>query len=123
MSLHLENETYRIIGLCMEVHKNLGPGFLEIVYKDALEYEFYQNEIAFDREKVYEVNYKETILKHKFYADFIVFDSVILEVKNSKFISEVYVAQALNYLKVSSNKVALVVNFGQKSLTYKRIVL
>ena len=48
MSLHLENETYRIIGLCMEVHKNLGPGFLEIVYKDALEYEFYQNEIAFE---------------------------------------------------------------------------
>ena len=123
MSLLLENETYKIIGLCMEVHKNLGAGFLEIVYKDALEFEFDQNSIQFDREKEYRVNYKGKTLNHKFYADFVVFGSIILEVKNTKYINESHLAQALNYLKVSSHKVALVVNFGEASLTYKRIIL
>ena len=59
-------ESYQIIGLCMEVHNNLGAGFLEIVYKDALEYEFRNTGIEYEREKMYEVNYKGTILPHKF---------------------------------------------------------
>ena len=65
-----KEESYNVIGLCMEVHRNLGNGFLEIVYKDALEYEFRKNNVPFTREKEYVVNYKETILPHKFYADF-----------------------------------------------------
>jgi len=67
-----KEESYRIIGKCMEVHNNLGAGFLEIVYKDALEYEFGKANIPYEREKVYEVNYKEIILPHRFYADFVV---------------------------------------------------
>ncbi len=118
-----KEESFKIIGLCMEVHNNLGKGFLEIVYKDALEYEFRKNNIPFDREKEYEVNYKDTILPHKFYADFVVFDKIILEVKGMAGIVDEHIAQTLNYLKVSGLKLGLVVNFGELSLQYKRIVL
>ena len=92
----LKDETYQIIGICMEVHNQLGDGFLEIVYKDALEYEFRNTEILFEREKEYAVNYKGIILPHKFYADFVVFDKVILEVKGIKAIADEHVAQAIN---------------------------
>lgn len=118
-----KEEAYRIIGVCMEVHNNLGAGFSEIVYKDALEYEFKQTGIAYEREKEYIVNYKRTILPHKFYADFVVFEKIILEVKGIQGIADEHVAQAINYLKVSGNKLALVVNFGELRLNYKRIVL
>lgn len=107
----------------MEVHNNLGAGFLEIVYKDALEYEFKTVGISFEREKEYMVHYKGNILPHKFYADFIVFDKIILEIKNAKDIADVHIAKAINYLKVSGNKLALIVNFGEFKLNYKRIIL
>ncbi len=118
-----KEESYQIIGKCMEVHNNLGAGFLEIVYKDALELEFRKAGIPYEREKKYEVNYKGTVLPHKFYADFVVFDKIILEVKGVSGITEEFTAQALNYLKVSGNKLALLVNFGELRLNYKRIVL
>jgi len=118
-----KDESYEIIGKCMEVHNNLGAGFLEIVYKDALEYEFKKAKIPFEREKMYEVNYKGIILPHKFFADFVVFDKIILEVKAISAISDEFIAQALNYLKVSRNQLALIVNFGELKLNYKRIVL
>ena len=116
-------ESFEIIGICMEVHNNLGPGFLEIVYKDALEYEFKKAGIEYQREKEYEVIYKDIILPHKFYADFVVFDKIILEVKAVNAISEKFIAQSINYLKVSDNKLALLVNFGELKLNYKRLVL
>ncbi|HNL85080.1 MAG TPA: GxxExxY protein [Chitinophagales bacterium] len=119
----LKDETYQIIGTCMEVHNQLGAGFLEIVYKDALEYEFRNTGILFEREKEYAVNYKGIILPHKFYADFVVFDKVILEVKGIKAIADEHVAQAINYLKVSDNRIALIVNFGELKLSYKRLIL
>jgi len=118
-----KQESYQIIGKCMEVHNNLGAGFLEIVYKDALELEFKRAGIPYEREKKYEVNYKGIILPHKFYADFVVFDKIILEVKAVSGIADEFIAQALNYLKVSGNKLALIVNFGELKLNYKRIVL
>lgn len=118
-----KEESYRIIGKCMEVHNNLGAGFLEIVYKDALELEFRKAAISFEREKIYEVNYKGIILPHKFYADFVINENIILEVKAVSDIAEEFVAQAINYLKVSQNKLALIVNFGELKLNYKRIVL
>lgn len=118
-----KEESYQIIGKCMEVHNNLGAGFLEIVYKDALELEFQRANIPYQREKIYEVNYKGIILPHKFYADFVVFNKIILEVKGISGICEEFVAQALNYLKVSNNQLALIVNFGELKLNYKRIVL
>jgi len=118
-----KEESYKIIGICFEVHNNLGPGFLEIVYKDALEYEFKRAGIPFEREKEYEVNYKDIILPHKFYADFVVFDDIILEVKAVQAIANEFIALAINYLKVSQNKLALIVNFGELKLNSKRIVL
>ena len=117
-----KDESYKIIGLCMEVHNNLGPGFLEIVYKDALEYEFRKANIFFEREKEYLVQYKEIILPHKFYADFIVFDKIILEVKAVSGIEDGCISQAINYLSVSKNKLVLIVNFGELKLNYRRIV-
>lgn len=107
----------------MEVHNELGAGFLEIVYKDALEYEFRKAGIPYEREKMYEVNYKGVILPHLFYADFVVYDSIILEVKGVSAITDEFVAQSINYLKVSGNKLALLVNFGELRLNYKRILL
>jgi GxxExxY protein len=117
-----KSESYKIIGLCMEVHNNLGAGFLEIVYKDALELEFRKANVPYEREKKYEVNYKGTVLPHHFFADFVLFDKIILEVKGVSGIADEFVAQALNYLKVSDNNLALVVNFGELKLNYKRIV-
>ena len=118
-----KDEAYEIIGICMEVHKNLGGGFLEIVYKDALELEFKNAGIEYQRETMYDVNYKGKILKHKFYADFVIDDKIILEVKGlSKGFADEHVAQCINYLKVSRNKLALLVNFGEINLHYKRIV-
>ncbi len=122
-SLIYKDESYEIIGKCMEVHNNLGAGFLEIVYKDALELEFKEAGIPYEREKRYEVNYKGVTLPHKFYADFVVFDKIILEIKGVSGIADEFVAQALNYLKVSDNKLALIVNFGELRLNTKRIVL
>ena len=107
----------------MDVHNHLGPGFLEIVYKDALEYEFRKLGIRYEREKEYLINYKGIILPHRFYADFVVYESIILEVKAVSGIVDEFIAQAINYLKVSQNRLALIVNFGELKLNYKRIVL
>lgn len=123
MDLILKDKAYKIIGICMEVHNNLGAGFLEIVYKDALEFEFRRAGLFYEREKEYVVNYKRTILPHKFYADFVVLGQVILEVKGKSGIAEEDVAQALNYLKVSGNRLAMIVNFGEIKLNSKRVVL
>ena len=106
----------------MEVHNNLGHGFLEIVYKDALEYEFRSRGIPYEREKEYKVNYKGIILPHKFYADFVVFDQIILEIKAVSRFNDAFIAQCINYLKVSQNHLSLLVNFGTDRLEYKRIV-
>ena len=99
----------------MEVHNNLGAGFLEIEFRNA--------EISYEREKMFEINYKGNILRHKFYADFIINENIILEVKGKSGITEEFVAQAINYLKVSNNKLAIIVNFGEQKLNFKRIVL
>ena len=107
----------------MDVHSYLGAGFLEIVYKDALELEFRKSGIQYEREKEYVVNYKGSILPHKFYADFVVFAQIILEVKGMSGISDAFIAQALNYLKVSGNRLALIVNFGEENLSSRRVVL
>ena len=107
----------------MIVHRELGHGFLEIVYKDALELEFKKNDIQFEREQEYVVNYKGIKLPHRFYADFVLMDKIILEVKGMSGLVDEHVAQTLNYLKVSENKLGLLVNFGTPSLQYKRIVL
>ena len=119
----LEKETYEIIGRCMEVHSELGSGFSEIVYKDALEYEFRKQGILFEREVKYQVKYKDIILPHEFYADFVVFGSIILEVKTVSDLIDQHFEQTINYLSVSGNEVGLLVNFRKPKLQYKRIIL
>jgi GxxExxY protein len=79
-----KNEVYEIIGVCMEVHRALGFGFLEVIYKDAMELEFIESKIEFTREDEHPVNYKGKILKHKFIADFTINKNIIIEVKASK---------------------------------------
>ena len=118
-----KDENYTIVGICMEVHRLLGAGLLEIVYKDALEIEFRNNNIPFEREKEFSVEYKGNILPHKFYADFIVYDDIILEVKSVKEISNDHLAQTLNYMKLADTQIGIIANFQNKSLVHKRLVL
>lgn len=117
-----KDESYKIVGILFEVHKQLGKGFSEIVYKDALEYEFEANHIIFEREKEFVVSYKNTSLKHKFYADFVVFDKIILEIKTVDCFNNSHYNQCLNYLKISGKKLAILTNFNLISLEYKRII-
>lgn len=123
MSLIYQEESFRIIGKCMEVHNELGHGFLEIVYKDALEIVFNRDHIFYQREKEYPVHFQNTILPHRFSADFVVYDRIILEVKSCKAITDEHLAQTINYLKVTQNKLGLLINFGRGKLEYKRLVL
>ena len=117
-----KEESYSIIGILFEVHNNLGKGFSEIVYKDAIEYEFQQNNIPYQREKEFSVAYKGTTLNHKFYADFVVFDKIILEIKTVDCFNNSHYNQCLNYLKISKNKLAILANFNLLSLQQKRII-
>ena len=116
-------EAYRIIGLCMEVHRILGKGHSEVVYKDALEHEFSTNQIPFSREKSYKIKYKNIILPRGYNADFVVYDKIILESKAIDGLTSGHVKQTLNYLAASKLKLGLLVNFGEESLTHKRVVL
>ena len=121
--LYFKEEAYQIVGICMEVHRILGHGFLEIVYKDAIEYELVNKQMIYQREKEYLVNYKNSILPHKFYADFVISENIILEIKAAEGgLSDVFTSMLINYLKVSCCKAGLLVNFGRQSLEYKRYV-
>ncbi|WP_299672508.1 GxxExxY protein [uncultured Polaribacter sp.] len=106
-----KKESYDIVGTLFEVHNNLGGGFLEVVYKDALEYEFEKRNINFEREKEYIINYKDIVLKHHFFADFVIFNKIILEIKSVKKFHPKHIAQCINYLKVSKNKLCILLNF------------
>ena len=117
-----KEESYKIIGACFEVHKTLGHGFKESVYKDALEVEFKKIGVPFQREKSYNIFYKEEKLKHFFVADFIVYDTIILEIKIGQYIGDPYLKQTLNYLKASGLKLGIVINFGTSSLEYQRVL-
>jgi GxxExxY protein len=121
-SIILKGESYQLVGICMEIHRELGMGFKEIVYKDALEYEFKSKKINFIREKEFKIQYKDIILPHRYYADFIIHDSIILEVKASYMIVNNFVTQTINYLKASGLQLGIIANFGKKSFTLKRVV-
>ncbi len=121
--LYLKKEAYSIIGICMEVHKILGKGHSEKVYGDALEYEFRKNNIPYSREFKFNIEYKEIVLPTYYFADFLVFDEIILEIKAIQELSKSEIKQTLNYLAASKNKLGILVNFGEDSLKYKRIIL
>ena len=106
----------------MEVHKKLGSGFLESVYAEALELEFKRAEIPYDREKKLPVFYEELQLKKYFRADFVCFNSIIIELKATKFMIDADHRQTMNNVKATKFRLGLLINFGTPSLTYKRIV-
>jgi GxxExxY protein len=117
-----KDESYKIMGACFEVHKILGHGFKEAVYKDALELELSKLDIPVLREKSYSIFYKEQKLKHFFIADFVVYGNIILEIKACNYIGEPYLKQTLNYLKASGVRLGIVINFGSPSLEYQRVI-
>ncbi|WDZ98819.1 GxxExxY protein [Mucilaginibacter sp. SJ] len=123
MAILFKEESFKIIGACYEVHKVLGHGFIEAVYKDALEIEFTRLDIPFTREKPYTIIYKEQELKHYFFADFVVYDNIILEVKTSGNIIDPHLKQTLNYLKASGLKLGIVLNFGKPSFESQRVII
>ncbi|HEY3271641.1 MAG TPA: GxxExxY protein [Geothrix sp.] len=112
--------TYAILGVAMEVHRSLGPGFLEAVYQEALAVELEARGIPFRREVELPVIYKGRPLKTTYRADFICFGSVILELKSVAKLGAIEEAQILNYLKATGYEVGLLVNFAESRLTYKR---
>lgn len=107
----------------MEAHNELGKGFNELVYSDALEIELIDNNISYSRESEFDISYKGNMLPHKYQADFIINDKIVLEIKAITALTDSHLKQTLNYLAVLKLKVGLLVNFGQDSLKYKRIIL
>ena len=122
MELIYKDEVYQIIGAAMEVHKELGCGFLEAVYQEALEIEFQLRKIPYLREPKLNIYYKEQILTKYYEADFICFDNIIVELKALSGLISDHESQMLNYLKATKLKVGLLINFGRQSLEYKRMV-
>lgn len=117
-----KEESYKIIGICMDIHTTLGNGFLEAVYSEVLEKEFVKNNIPYQREVKLDLFFNGEKLDKKYKADFICFDNIILEIKAVSFIHENFTKQILNYLKATDKKLGLLINFGEKSLKYKRII-
>ena len=122
-NLLYKEDTYKIIGICMEVHNQLGKGFNEVVYSDALEIEFINNNIKYSKEQKYNICYKGNILPHKYRADFVINDRIVLEIKAIKCLTSSHIKQTLNYLAVSKLKIGLLINFGEDSLKYQRVIL
>lgn len=123
-NLKYANITEKIIGASFEVHKFLGNGFQEVIYQRALAYEMHQAKLEFVREIEQYIYYKdlpEPIGKRR--ADFVVENKILVELKAVIQLENVHLAQALNYLKVYKLEVGLLINFGSKSLTFKRLVM
>jgi GxxExxY protein len=118
--LLFKDEVYKIIGVAMEVSNELGCGFLEAVYEEALMIEFTTKEIPYIAQKEIEINYKGQILNKKYYADFLCFNSIIVEIKAIKRLTEIEDAQILNYLKATCLPLGILINFGSTKLEWKR---
>lgn len=118
-----KGECYKIIGSCMEVHNELGCGFLEAVYQEALAIVLKENSIPFEKEKVLDIEFRGSLLVKKYIADFICFNEVIVELKATDGLADHDIAQVLNYLKATDKKVGLLINFGLTKLQYKRVIL
>ena len=118
------NESYKIQGAIFEVYKIIGPGFLEAVYQECLEKEFALRNIPFRSQVEINLNYKDIPLIQAYRADFICFDSIIVEIKAVSGISDIHKAQLLNYLKATRLKLGLLVNFSSfPKVWIERIVL
>ena len=113
-------ESYAIVGAAMKVHGILGPGFTEKVYQDALEIEFREQGVPFEREKKLQASYKGHVLNGSYKPDFICYNKIIVELKAVKELDDIHRSQAINYAKVAGYKLSLLLNFGQPSLEKER---
>jgi len=118
-----DSRTYKIIGAAMEVHRQLGSGFLEPIYQEAFALELKTRDIPYSRELKFPVSYKGQRLQNHYRPDFICFDSVIVELKALSSLSSVEDSQLINYLKVTGYHTGLLLNFGARSLQQRRFVL
>ena len=121
-NLYFKEEAYKIIGACMNVHRELGQGFLEAVYQEALAFEFKYQNIPYVKEAKIEIYYKDNTLKQYYIADFVCYGNIIVELKALTRLESTHTAQVLNYLKATDLSLGLLVNFGTSSLESKRLV-
>lgn len=112
VDLVYRDEAYKIYGAAIEVHKQLGPGFAESVYQEALEREFVLRDIPYKREQLIHIMYKGQPLKSYYRADFMCYGKIIVELKALKTLESVHIAQVLNYLKATNFRLGLLINFG-----------
>ena len=117
-----KEESYKITGALFAVHNKLGRGFLESVYAEALSIEFDSLGIPYEREKKLETYYGDVKLKKFFRADFVCYGTIVVELKNSPFISRTYEEQLMNYLMATKLKLGIIAAFGAPRLVYKRII-
>ena len=117
-----KDESYAVVGACMKVHRALGPGFLAAVYEEVVEKEFIVQNIPYKRQVKLDLYYEGVQLKKYYRADFVCYDSIIVELKAVTQIPSVFYAQLQNYLKCTNMELGMLINFGTPSLTYKRIV-
>ena len=122
MNYLFKEETYEIIGSAQDVHKELGSGFLEVVYQDALEIEFQRRNIIYRREYPLPIFYRDIRLKRNYSADFLCYDKIIVETKAVKSLTSDFYAQIMHYLKATRLKLGLLINFGESSLKVKRVI-
>ncbi len=124
-SLDFDNLSKRVIGLAIEVHRNLGPGLLESSYRECLAYELKENQIQFEKEKELPVIYKDVQIACGYRIDLLVENSLIIELKSVSSIIPIYEAQILTYMKLSNIAIGLLINFNVKVLKngIKRYVL
>jgi GxxExxY protein len=123
MELLHKDLTGKILGAMMEVHRELGCGFLEAIYQEAVEHELKLRQINFIRQKPHRVAYKDIILRHPYVPDLIIEGKVVVDLKAIREIGTIEEAQMINYLKITNLEVGLIVNCGGKSLEWKRLVL
>ncbi len=117
-----KEEAYNIIGAAVEVHTELGHGFLEQVYQEALEIEFEMQGIPYDREKLIDIYYKGEKLEKFYKADFVCYEEIIIEVKALSDLNGDHESHLINYLQATRKPLGILINFGKPSLQYKRII-
>ena len=118
------DESYKIMGACFNVYKEMGCGFLENVYQECLEIEFDYHKLPFTTQATVTLNYRNYELKQRFRPDFICYDKIIVEIKAVDSLIAKHEAQVLNYLNATKFRLGLLVNFGHyPKIEYKRLVL
>ncbi|MFP4172110.1 MAG: GxxExxY protein [Candidatus Hydrogenedentota bacterium] len=120
--LLLKDEVYGIVGAAIEVSKNLGNGFLEAVYQEALALELSDRGIPHEEQKPIRIQYKDHVLRKEYYADFLCYEQIIVEIKATKALTAIEEAQLLNYLRATRVPVGILLNFGSSKFEWRRFV-